>query len=616
MIKLRPALLLTLLFGSSAYAAEKADNAEAKKTKTLPAEKSVYGEIKETKTKNADGSEETLQKLLTVKGVDVQYKLCQDKYKDIAEIPKCIWEGDKSIPPLSEDIRKQVQAMYAQETAAKGRSPASGSSETSNLTNKSKKLGEDYMSDPAVVELSKVFQKKLNEAMLGDEEAQKDKKTIAAVDHSKFNDIYRTELGKTIVNAFTSYCLEADFENYGNVTAKKKCKDKKNEDIPCAVTILCEEKDKQTCINDNLKSLKGNLSLSTETKANDDADKWTRCISSVSNVCYADSDYDYSGASSASSAQLKYSKNKACIIMDYVKSARKNLLITEDQKKYYDSLGAGTSFQISNAKQVAVTEKNSIDTVTTVTSKEVEDSYQKSNDVLKKELEKCIDGTGKISDQEICKKFISMDTESKEKALTEFGIRQFALEDKIKEKFDDKGEVAKYLKEEGYSKEKIAAMTSNDPDIEKIKQEIRDRYTSERDAIISSMADKIKKQTTTKDGVLDTTTKPDQDKLKDIRDELSQRPENLKQLVHFNNVVSSYLEIDKGSAGKSRNVASLFAEIKGGAKNIKGLDDTEKQIKEIGKAANTAGLKSEKGETPTELGIDTLNGLFKYTNEK
>lgn len=608
MMKLIPALLLILLSGSSAYAA-----APASAPATV-----VYGEIKETKTRNADGSEETLAKLLSVQGVDAQYKKCKDANTPLEEMPKCIWKGNgNGIPELSEDLKKQVQAVYDQESTAKGRSPASGSSETSQLTNKSKKLNEDYMSDPAVVELSKMFQKKLNEALLGDEEAQKDKKTIAAVDHAKFNDIYRTELGKTIVNAFTSYCLEVDFKNYGSVSIdqnKKKCKNKKNEDVPCAVTILCKEDDKQTCINDNIKSLKGaNLSLSTETKANDAADQWTRCIGSVSNVCYINkSDYDYSGATSASDEQLKYSKNKACIIMDYVKSARKNLLITEDQKKYYDSIGKGTSFQIANAKPVTITEKNSIDTITTVTSKEIEDSYEVANKKLNLELEKCIDKDGKISDQETCKKFISMDKESKEKAVTEFGIRQFALEDKIEEKFNDKGEVAKYLKEEGYSQDKIAAMTKSDTDIEAIKKEIKDRYRSEREAIIATMANKIKKQTTNEDGKIDVAK--DEGKLKEIRTELSERPENLKQLVHFNNVVSSYLEIDKGSAGKSRNVASLFAEIKGGAKNIKGVD--EDQVKEIDKAANTAGLKQDKGESPTALGIDTLNGLFKYTTEK
>jgi len=136
--------------------------------------------------------------------------------------------------------------MYAQETEAKGsaRSPASGNLQTSNLTNKSKELGEDYMSDPAVLELSEIMRKKLEEALIGDKEFQKDKKTIAVVDHAKYIDLYRTELGKTIVNAFTSYCVEADIEASESLSVST-CKDTENPGGACPLFILGSEDDKK-----------------------------------------------------------------------------------------------------------------------------------------------------------------------------------------------------------------------------------------------------------------------------------------------------------------------------------------------------------------------------------
>lgn len=600
MMKLGSILLLTQLM-SSITDANSADKP------------SVYGEIKENKKKAEDGSDETLRKLLTVKGVDVQYKACQTAFPNqLAEIPKCIWEGNGNSPPrLADDIRKQVQLMYAQESTEEtsARSPAS---ESSHLTNKSKQISEDYMSDPAVVELSKIMQKKLEEALLGDEEAQKDKKTIAVVDHAKYIELYRTELGKTIVNAFTSYCVEADIETSLKLSVRT-CKNQDNPTAACPLFILSDDNSKAQTIKKNIQSLRGaDLSSNTADATNPTSELWKKCILSVSNVCYTPKN-DFAGANIDN--QIIRSKTRACTIMDYVKSARKNLMVADEQKKYYDTLEPTVAMQMANARQVVINEKNSMDAVTTVTSKDIEDSYQTKNDALKKEMDKCIDAKGDIADPEICKKFISTDTEAKEKALTEFGIRQYALEAKIEEKFNDKGEIEKYLKEEGYAKEKIAQMISDDLDLATVKKEIIDRYKSEREAIIASMAEKIQSKTTKDNGKIDTSaTGSDQEKLVKIRKELSSRSDDLKQLVHFNNVVSSYLEIDKGNGQKSRNVASLFAEIHNGAKEFRDID--KEQIKDINDQASKAGLKQEKGENQIELTVKDLNGIFKYSTEK
>jgi len=214
-----------------------------------------------------------------------------------------------------------------------------------------------------------------------------------------------------------------------------------------------------------------------------------------------------------------------------------------------------------------------------------------------------------IINPEACKKFLSTETDAKKDSLAEFGMRQYALGAQIDEKFKNDDEVKKYLKEEGYEQSKIDQMLSNKTDLEKVKQEIKDRYKSERDAIIASMAKKIESQTSTTEGKIDPTK--DLSKIKEIRKELSSRADELKQLVHFNNVVSSYLEIGKE---KNRNVASLFAEIEGGAESIKGAD--KDHIKEIEKKASEAGLKTKKDRTRTTFGIDNLNDLFRYTTEK
>jgi len=113
------------------------------------------------------------------------------------------------------------------------------------------------MSDPAVQALSKVFEKKLQEALLGDEAAQKDTKHVAIVDHAKFIELYKTELGKTVINAFTSYCMEVDIKK-PTQTISKSCKDKKDQDVECDLYLLAS--DRKKTIEDNVKNLK-NLDL-------------------------------------------------------------------------------------------------------------------------------------------------------------------------------------------------------------------------------------------------------------------------------------------------------------------------------------------------------------------
>jgi hypothetical protein len=612
-LRLQLTLLLTFTLAVNTYSADK----------NIP----VYGEIKEDRPKKADdGSEQTLKKLLTIKGVDNQYKSCLSAFPNsLKEIPGCIWNGndEKTIPPLADDLRKQVQLVYSQEASSSGqnRSPASkDDSDKLHLTNKSKQISEDYMSDPAVIELSKVLQKKLESALIGDEAFQKDKKTIAAVDHAKFIEIYRTELGKTIISAFTSYCVEADFDQSLKLTTKN-CIEKENQES-CAVTVLSSEKEKDTNINKNIKSLKtADLNSEIDNKTNPDASKWKTCIVSVGNICYTKT-VDFRNIEDKSNieendknkdliAQINRSKEKACLIMDYVKSARKNLIIVDKQSKFYEELGPGTSVFVGNAKNVVITEKNSMDTITSVTSKDIEDSYQKKNDDLKKEMDKCIDESGKkILDPEVCKKFISTNTEEKEKAFAEFGIRQYAHQSEIENKLNDKKEVEKYLEEEGYEKKKISQLLESDPNL-KIVEEIKERYKNERDAIIASMANKISGQTTKEKGKIDNN---DVEKLSAIKSELLSRSDDLKQLVHFNNIVSSYLEIELSNGKKRRNVASLFAEVNNGAKTFRNID--KDQISEIKKKAAAASLSPEKGESPVQLGVDDLNGLFRYSGEE
>lgn len=597
-------LTIVLILNFSAHAADKAT--------------SVYGGFSEQQKIQNGKAEGPLQVLLTIPEVNAQYQKCQAAKVSIDQIPDCLWKGneDKDIPKLSDDVKKKVSDLYA-EMAKKGpasseggRSPASEKS-GSGLTGKSKNISIDYMNDPAVVELSKVMQKKLESALLGDEQ-QRDIKKIAAVDHAKFIELYKTELGKTIVNSFTSYCMESDISNPAYIDTPQCENAAQTHNVDCEIYLISQNK--KDTINDNVSSLKtADLSSDKEDSTNLQGKKWTRCIATISDVCYKSNKI----TNIKSGHDLNESKTKACLIMDYVKSARKNLIAIEEQKKFYDKLAADTASSVKmglvNGKQVEINEKNSVDAVTTVTSKDIESSYEKKNkEVVQKEIEGCIDQSNQVKDTEACKKFIETDPEEMKKALAEFSLRQNALQENLDKKLENDEEVKKYLEEEGYKKEQIDKLMSKKEDLEAIKKEIKDRFANEKQALIDTMAQKIKGKTTEGNGI---DADKDKSKLSQIKAEISSRPDDLKQLVHFSNIVSSYLTVESGGK-KSRNVASLFAEVNNSASKIPGAD--KDAASEIKKNADKAGLKENKGngDSLINLDVEKLNQLLKYSSEK
>jgi seryl-tRNA synthetase len=214
-------------------------------------------------------------------------------------------------------------------------------------------------------------------------------------------------------------------------------------------------------------------------------------------------------------------------------------------------------------------------------------------------MEACIDpNNGMIADINSCKKFLNTNKDANVAAVTEFGLRQLAQEDILREQLesgDDK--VKAYLKEEGFAETQINEL-SNKENIEKTKEQIIERYNAEKKAIIAEMASRIERKTVSENGEV-TNTVDDTNKLKAIQTQLSSRETDLASLVKFNNIVSSYLAIDEGEGKQSRNTASLFAE----SKTLQGED-----AKIFKDNIKNAGL-SDKKNSPN-LNVDTINDTF------
>ena len=585
--------LTTLLSTSLVYSEASKPSGKADK---------IYGEV-------VVQDNTALAKMLTIPEVKTQYDLCSKAFpdqKDLAKIPDCLWNGTpkdstKNIPALNDDVKKQVQAKYAQEDQSKNaRSPASAGDTraaqldaatakdkvTSKYTGKSDNIFIDYKSDPAVKALSDFYSKKLEEVLTNKDD--KTSKTITTVDHEKFIQLYSSELGKSVINAFTSYCMQTDpvCRKSGGVCI-----------IPQGSDDNETRKLRKDAIEANIKDLKD------ATFSKEEGTQWTSCIAGVSTICYDDV-----------KKSNDYSKQQACLIVDFVKSARKNLMIAEQQKKFYDGLGPNVTLRDSGLREVSDKKLNA-DDVTSLTSADLNKDFTNTdnkkeniaaiNTNLTKEASDCVDAaSGGSTDK--CKKLIETDSKTNTEAVTDFGLRQLAQGDDLKEKLlKDKTTIAAYLKEEGYADNQIKDLTS-DAKIEDIKTKIQERFNAEKQAIITAMAEKVTGKTTTTDGTID--AKTDAGKLSQIRGELQTRNTDMANLIHFNNIVASYLSVEeKGKPNSaSRNTASLYAEI-----NSDTTDDGKALKKKI-----EANPDLKQNSNTADLKVDDINKLLQYRSDQ
>jgi hypothetical protein len=568
-------LIITILFSNKIFAAEK------------PAAKP-----------NVDGVviiNDSIQKLMDIPGVNPLYETCKKdntgtQKSDMERtqiVMQCLWDKLNDKP----EIKKKVQEAYAAEQTADIKKPtdvsrAPASVEKSDVVTKKTIINTGTADDPAVVALSKFYGDKLDAVLDPNKALTKDeikKNTILAVDHSKFIELYKSELGKTIINAFTSYCLDTKPETC-------KCTGLVGVD-DCKCTI-----DPNTMADDqksNLKDLK-NSSLDSNSAA---GKKWQSCITAVTKNC----------KQTNLKSQEDETSKRACLIVDYVGAARKNLLVADEQIKFYTELGKEKSVQLVQNTKVIDAEKSSSDALLSVTSKDITTSMTPVVKQSNAEMDACYKD-GAIVNANACKKYLSTDKDANDAAIAELGIREMAQEGILKDSLDKSPDgVRNYLKEEGFTPDQIKAMTVDDKTIQNTKDEIIARYQSQKAAIIAEMAKKIDSKTSAQDGKID--AKKDLPKIIEISNELNSRTTDLANLVQFNNIVASYLTVEVTDGGKkenTRNTASLYSEVK---------DMSAEDAKIYKKKLEEANLPETKTiskniSTGAKLEVDTINSNF------
>ncbi|OUR94112.1 hypothetical protein A9Q84_17530 [Halobacteriovorax marinus] len=602
-----------------------------------------------------------LSKLLEISEVKAIYEQCSKKDPAV-EMSNCLWNGDGvggTIQGIAanENLMDKIQNKL-DETLNDGNINQYESVTTISLkketTGAQKKLEDFYLN-------------KMGKEIFGEYDAQG--KPVGGkhkiIDHTKFNTLYQNQLTKNILTGISSFCIEAKV-------------------IKKFPLISQSESKRKTQRITNVTSLKDPVSGGTNplTGAEIASENWKNCFVNAQYLCHggvkiskADdgtvskkyaktelgvktcddpSDCDASSVTDKPKCKrdiktckqknkdYKYTKTRACELTNFLKVTRQNLKTVEKISAGYDQVfskgGRGIqgtdSKNQANTQQVVIDKK--IDTMTSVTSNEFINDSGFSDGAKEDlaELEKCIqaDQNGNavaIADANACKKFLNTDKEASEKLKAEHAIRLKALTEKVKKidiETEDTKELESFLQDQGMSDDDIGNQLAN-VDIVKLKEQIISRYKREKEELIKSLNDEINKTTSTEDGKFDFDkgdASADLQKLKKIHSELSSKTESYAQLIHFNNVVSGFLDIEDQSGKKTRNTASVKRELANSAFSQDNLGKTGAlgdaryvdQNETIQESLKNVELTDDGGEQGATLGVDKINTvILKYDTE-
>ncbi len=569
--------------------------------------------------------ETQLDKLMQISGVPEQYEKCK-KDPGGLEVSACIWKN------LNDTQKKAVQEKMSQGKDA----------------NQKKYEGLDINTvkvdkDPGILKLEEYFHNELRKSLYGEVTADATKKGITVVDHGIFYDLYETQISKNIVEAISSYCLDADLDLKIVSDGMRETQRKKN------IEMLKSFNPPPTAAPADTSSANGKKKSVGAPDINNEAlNHFNKCAVGIQHVCHdtAEQDnpavnYSYSHCTELPKSpppndtqkkeydQCKEdwanSKLRACEVVNYIKSARQNLIALTAIRKDMEKKEGQGGIQLLDKKIVVTVndgtiEGRSTDDMTTYTSRQVVEKSelaQADSEEAKKLGDRC---KTNVEDVE-CKKFLLSADESKklEESTTELGIRSEAMLDRIGKLKENDEEFKKYFKEQGYSDADIELQLK---DKDKVVGALKSKYENEKIQLIKSLNARFTNSKKSENKDATAVALDEKGKIDRIKDDLEKKPERMAQLIHFENVIMSMLTVNDGKESK-HNTASLYKELGDSCMDAKGCKSknstgpspasdsaNDGYIKELQKNAEGPGhlTKGTPGKAKkTFIGVDTIN---------
>ncbi len=473
------------------------------------------------------------------------------------------------------------------------------------------------------------YSKRLEEALYGAPKSGQMTHTQMP-DQTDFFKLQKTQLGKNIVATLTSYCIDADHV--------------KTTDKVIYPIIYSDPKEVERVREKNIRNLRKDGELGDEITNAAYAD-WSGCIANVQHMCHQSKYKEISKDGTEREVDsytesviiskvkdtnekdkedyLEVTKTRACEVTEYLVRARKSLGLID---KTVEKFGALRTNDTSPIKMFDGKEKGkSIDDLTSLTSKDLVDinednSYANANAEDFAEFSECYDmENNEIIDEQKCESYVQVESGETSKAL----VQMKAEKEKRKEllaalvKKKDLEKLKQVLVNDGYTEEEATKVAQAVIDGESgVDELIKKRYDSRMEALLQSTASRIDAIT-----VKSITNADAGDKLKAIGEKIQGKTKEFAELVHFNNIVSSYLSVTDSEGAKSKNVASARRELNNNIfseqfEDVRELYETEYgsdgKLNSFGSSANQQrDLKEVIGETlDLESGGDSNNAVL------
>jgi hypothetical protein len=595
-----------------------------------------------------------LAKLLEIPEVAKFQKDCEKN--EPSNVSNCIWRKVNEKPQVLEAVQAKMDETL--EDSDTGVSQYESVTAFATKRNQTKSL----------MALEKFYAEKISKELFGDTTSQGSK--IKLLDHKKFNKIYENQLTKNILTAVSSFCIEAKMEN--NYPLLSHSKNGRMGQRKINVKNLSKAQEtRSTTVNGTTQDI-------TKSGAEFSSTDWQKCMDNVQYVCHGGEKISKNSDGSVSKSTAKkafgvinkdcagkdkddtlckdfaYTKGRACELTNYLKVAKQNLKAVEKISEGYKEIGKIKSYGVqgtdenmkSNTEDVVI-DKKKLENITSVTSAEFvnEAGFAKEVSSDLANLEQCVvkdpdSASGyRIKDgaEEVCKQYLNTDHEERDKMINEHMLRQRSLAAKVEEMNktgDNPEDLKKFLKDQGRTDKEIEEQLKN-VDIKVLKEQITTRYANEKEELINSLNQKLAETSSEKSGSIDIREgSNDEIKLGKIHAELSAKTESYAQLIHYNNIVTGFLEIqDQDGNSKGRNTASIKKELENSLFNEAGLkavgmDETqyENQLEGLGSAIENSDISlsdssdsssDSEEETSSTIGVDRINkDILNYDIEK
>ncbi|MBF0298749.1 MAG: hypothetical protein HQK51_08515, partial [Oligoflexia bacterium] len=460
-----------------------------------------------------------------------------EKLKKIYD--ECQTKHQKAADPVATCISNEMKQLSPQET--KNITDQLGYDNPDSLDNI------QFESSPVFKKFGEYLFKRFSEALYGKADKDKGEKE-KLVDQKMYFNLYKTQLGKSVIQIIASYCMYADPD----------------------MVISATPATRQGQRNTNIKKLQS---------FNPDApqSQFTDCMSKISHVCQGTKDLDASGApipsrdfssSTWNGTQVqqddeKYSRNLACIVERDLKNARNAMLamkeIDKGLEKYDSNNDKRAYFEANREIYTGDSSKGekTVDDLTSLTSNEFMNKAgmnKAMSDEAKMYDKKCVQSF----DSEYCKGMSAADKKNFEKMEKEYKLRTEVMKHRIETMTPE--ELHKFLEKEGRTSDEVKAIIARGNKIgpDKLKERIAQQYEKERDAIISKMREKFE----TSDLSSNKNTSKGTSKTVEILNELKDRPAEIRDLIHYTNIVSGLLTVKDSKGRTSSNVQSALREVK------------------------------------------------------